>query len=99
MPNSQIKIAAVQMVSTPEPEENFATARRLVGQAAADGAQLVLLPEYWPIMGLRDTDKVAHAETLGAGPIQSLMAELAQQHGIWLIGGTLPLVAPEAGKC
>jgi len=80
MPNSQIKIAAVQMVSTPEPEENFATARRLVGQAAADGAQLVLLPEYWPIMGLRDTDKVAHAETLGAGPIQSLMAELAQQH-------------------
>ena len=98
MPNSQIKIAAVQMVSTPEPEENFATARRLVGQAAADGAQLVLLPEYWPIMGMRDTDKVAHAETLGAGPIQSLMAELAQQHGIWLIGGTLPLVAPEAGK-
>lgn len=98
MPNSQIKIAAVQMVSTPEPEENFAVARRLVAQAVADGAQLVLLPEYWPIMGMRDTDKVAHAETLGAGPIQAVMAELAQQHGIWLIGGTLPLVAPEAGK-
>jgi nitrilase len=91
-------VAAVQMVSTPVPEENFSVVRRLVGQAAAQGAQLVLLPEYWPIMGMHDTDKIGHAEPLDAGPIQLLMADLARQHRIWLIGGTLPLVAPEAGK-
>ncbi len=93
-----VKIAAVQMISTPILEENFATVRRLVAQAASEGAQLVLLPEYWPVMGMHETDKIACAEALDAGPIQAVMAELARTHGIWLIGGTLPLIAPEAGK-
>lgn len=93
-----VTVAAVQMVSTPVPEENFAVARRLVAQAAAQGAQLVLLPEYWSIMGMHDSDKIGYAEAQGAGPIQALMADLARQHRVWLIGGTLPLVAPEAGK-
>ena len=91
-------IAAVQMISSPNVAENIASARRLVQEAAATGAQLVTLPEYWPIMGLADTDKVAHAEQPGAGPIQDFMAEAALKHGIWLIGGTLPLVSSDAGK-
>ncbi|UOD27493.1 carbon-nitrogen hydrolase family protein [Massilia violaceinigra] len=91
-------VAAVQMISTPIVAENIATARRLVGEAAARGATLVTLPEYWPIMGMSDTDKVAHAEAPGHGPIQDCMAQLARQHGIWLIGGTLPLVSPDAGR-
>ena len=89
------KVAAIQMVSTPLVEENMASARRLVGQAAAQGAQLVLLPEYWAIMGMSDSDKVAKAEALGAGPIQDCMASLAREHGIWLLGGTLPLASPD----
>jgi len=92
------RVAAVQMVSTPDVAQNLATARRLVGEAAAGGATLVTLPEYWPIMGMVDADKVAHAEKAGAGPIQECMAELAREHGIWLIGGTLPLVSDDAGK-
>ncbi|MEH6437769.1 carbon-nitrogen hydrolase family protein [Massilia sp. DD77] len=92
------KIAAVQMVSTPRVGDNLATVRRLVGEAAAEGASLVALPEYWPIMGMSDTDKVAHAEQPGHGPIQDCMAGLAREHGIWLIGGTLPLVSPQDGK-
>ncbi|MEO8599182.1 MAG: nitrilase-related carbon-nitrogen hydrolase, partial [bacterium] len=96
--NGLIRIAAVQMISTPHPAENIATARRLVAQAAQQGAQLVLLPEYWPIMGMDDVDKVAHAESAGSGPFQAAMAELARQHDIWLIGGTLPMTAPESGK-
>lgn len=91
-------VAAVQMVSTPIVEENIATARRLVAEAAARGAELVTLPEYWPIMGMSDTDKVGHAEQPGSGPIQDFMAEAAREHRIWLIGGTLPLVSPDAGK-
>jgi deaminated glutathione amidase len=93
-----VKIAAVQMVSTPVVEENIATARRLIAQAAAQGAQLVLLPEYWPVMGMKEADKVGHAEQLDAGPIQRFMAQIAREHRIWLIGGTLPMVAPEPGK-
>ena len=91
-------VAAVQMVSTPQVSDNLATVRRLVGEAAAAGADLVALPEYWPIMGMSDLDKVAHAEQPGSGPIQDCMAGLAREHGVWLIGGTLPLVSKEDGK-
>ncbi|MBG6222719.1 nitrilase [Janthinobacterium sp. CG_23.4] len=91
-------VAAVQMISSPCVEENLATAQRLVAQAAAAGAQLVVLPEYWAIMGQQETDKLAHAEQPGSGPIQDGMAQMARQHGIWLIGGTLPLISGEEGK-
>jgi len=92
------KIAAIQMVSSASVERNIATARRLIEQAAAQGAQCVLLPEYWPIMGMDEADKVAHAESPGNGPIQQFMADIARQYQLWLIGGTLPLVSPEVGK-
>ena len=91
-------VAAVQMISSPSVADNLATARRLVAQAAAAGAQLVVLPEYWAIMGQQETDKLAHAEQPGSGPIQDGMAQMARQHGIWLIGGTLPLISGEEGK-
>lgn len=93
-----VKIAAVQMVSTPIVEENFASARRQVAEAAQQGASLVLLPEYWPIMGMKESDKVAHAERLDDGPIQKCMSEMARENGVWLIGGTLPMAAPDADK-
>jgi predicted amidohydrolase len=92
------RVAAVQMISSPDVQQNIASARRLVAEAAASGAQLVTLPEYWPIMGLSEVDKVAHAEQPGSGPIQDFMGAAAREHGVWLIGGTLPLVSPEAGK-
>lgn len=98
MMNDKTRIAAVQMVSTPVPDQNFAAAGRLVRDAAQQGAQLVLLPEYWPIMGMHESDKVGYAEQLDAGPIQAFMSSIAREHNIWLIGGTLPMIAPEAGK-
>ena len=91
-------VAAVQMISSPSVTDNIATARRLVTQAAAAGAQLVLLPEYWAIMGVHDTDKVGVAEPLGSGPIQDFMSGLARELGIWLIGGTLPLASDDPDK-
>jgi deaminated glutathione amidase len=86
-----MKIAAVQMVSTPDWPANRDAAARLVAQAAAAGAQLVLLPEYFCILGRRDTDKLALAEDPGGGPIQSFLAGLAAEHRLWLVGGTLPI--------
>ncbi|MGZ3239484.1 MAG: carbon-nitrogen hydrolase family protein [Burkholderiaceae bacterium] len=96
--NSMARIAAVQMVSTPDVKQNIATAQRLIAEAGQQGAQLVLLPESWPIMGMHETDKVDHAEQLDVGPIQTFMSDSARINKIWLIGGTLPLVAPEANK-
>jgi nitrilase len=86
-----MKIAAVQMVSTPNVETNLEAARRLVGRAAGEGAELVVLPEYFCFMGRSDRDKLAVAEAPGDGPIQRMLAESAREHGVWLIGGTLPL--------
>jgi nitrilase len=86
-----MKIAAVQMLSSPDLDHNLDRAATLVAQAAAQGAELVALPEYFCLMGRRDTDKLRHAELPGSGPIQSTLADLARRHRLWLIGGTLPL--------
>ncbi|WP_175901776.1 carbon-nitrogen hydrolase family protein [Burkholderia seminalis] len=92
------RVAALQMVSTPDVTRNLAEARRLIAEAAGEGAQLVLLPEYFCFMGHRDTDKLALAEPYQDGPIQRFLADAARRHGIWVIGGTLPLKAPEPDR-
>lgn len=90
-----LSIAALQMVSTPEVQANLATARRLLQQAAADGAELAVLPEYFCLMGQRDADKLAIAEDFGHGPIQAALAQAARELGLWIVGGTLPLRTAE----
>ena len=92
-----MKIAAVQMVSTPRVAANLETARRLVARAAGEGAQLVVLPEYFCFMGANDRDKLAIAEAPGTGPIQRMLAEMAREHRVWLSGGTLPLTLDDGG--
>ncbi|MDE2611928.1 MAG: carbon-nitrogen hydrolase family protein [Burkholderiales bacterium] len=91
-----MKLAALQMVSTPDVAENLASAVRLVAEAAAAGAELVALPEYFCLLGRRDTDKLAAAEQPGHGPIQQTLAGLARRHRVWLVGGTLPIVVDAA---
>ena len=93
MSKQNCRIAAVQMVSGPRVADNLETAARLVADAVAQGAQLVVLPEYFPIIGAADADRVRAREAFGAGPIQSWLAETARQHGIWLFAGTIPLAA------
>ena len=91
-----MKIAALQMVSTPEVARNLEAAAALIARAAALGAGLAALPEYFCLMGRRDDDKLAIAEPPGDGPMQRFLSEQARTHGLWLIGGTLPL--REAGS-
>lgn len=90
-----MKIAALQMVTGADLHANLDSARRLIALAAAEGAGLVALPEYFCFMGRADTDKLAIAETPGDGPIQRMLAEAAAAHGVWVIGGTLPLKSPD----
>ena len=92
------KVAAVQMISAPTIPENLVTARRLITQAAEQGAKLVLLPEYWAALEARDQDKIAHAEDPGKGPVQDFMASISKELGIWLLGGTISLKSPIEGK-
>ncbi len=92
-----IRVAAVQMVSKPDVAANLRDAAGLIDDAAAHGARLVALPEYFCLMG-RETDKVAAREADGSGPIQDFLAETAARHRIWLVGGTVPLVAPQPDR-
>ncbi len=93
-----MKIASVQMVSGPDPQLNQASARRLLEEAKRLGAELIALPEYWPVMGLRDTDKIACAEEFGDGPLQSFLAQAARELSVCIVGGTIPLRSLETNK-
>ena len=91
MADTQIPVAAVQMVSSTCVDDNVESAARWIHTAADKGAKIVLLPEYFCIMGRHDTDKLVHKESSGEGPLQQFLSAQARQHGIWLIGGTIPL--------
>ncbi|OIQ96537.1 2-oxoglutaramate amidase [mine drainage metagenome] len=96
--SSRTKIAAVQMISGPEVGANLVEAARLIGQAAAEGAQLVALPEYFPMIGASDEARLEAREQEGDGPIQRFLSETAKRHGIWLVGGSLPFAADDPAK-
>lgn len=91
-----MKVAAIQMVSGTAPAPNLAQAQELLEQAAGQGAELAVLPEYFCILGRRDTDKLAIQERFGVGPIQDFLAATAQRLGLWIAGGTLPLTIDAA---
>ena len=93
-----VRIAGVQMASGPNVAANLNEAARLIGMAAGRGAKLVALPEYFPIMGMQDHDKVKVREADGDGPIQQFLAGTAREHGIWLVGGSVPLVSANPHK-
>ncbi|RYF41038.1 MAG: carbon-nitrogen hydrolase family protein, partial [Comamonadaceae bacterium] len=85
--------AAIQMVSGTSVQGNLDAARVLLAQAAAQGAELAVLPEYFCLMGQRDTDKLAVREAFGQGTVQAFLAGAAREFGLWIVGGTLPLAA------
>jgi nitrilase len=93
-----MKVAAIQMVSVSHPDTNIQTAKRLLEQAKSQGAELAVLPEYWSIMGLRDTDKVTFAEPFGNGILQSFLAQMAIDLKMTIIGGTIPLQSSDSDK-
>jgi nitrilase len=93
-----MKIAALQMVSTPDVARNLDTAASLIDEAAKAGARLVALPEYFCHLGRRDTAKLAIAEADGDGPIHRLLADCARRAGVWVVGGTLPMRTADAQR-
>jgi len=94
--DSAMKIAALQMVATPDVDRNLDAARRLIEAAARDGARLVALPEYFCLMGQNDRDKLRIAEEDADGPIQRMLSETARTNGLYVVGGTLPIRGTQA---
>ena len=92
------KVAAIQMASGPNVAGNLNEARRLIAEAAEQGARLVVLPEFFAIMGMSEQDKIDAREQPGQGMIQSFLSETARRHRIWLVGGSIPLAASAPGK-
>jgi len=93
-----MKIAAIQMVSTGDLNDNLQQAAALLDQAAAQGAELAVLPEYFCLIGQNDADKLAIQEPYGKGPIQQFLADTARRLKLWIVGGTLPLTATQADR-
>ena len=98
MAEGKFRVAALQMVSEPEVQANLAAAGELIAQAAGEGAQLVALPEYFCILGLRERDKVTVREAYGQGPIQDFLAAAAAKNKVWLVGGSAPLACADPDR-
>jgi predicted amidohydrolase len=92
------KVAAIQMVSAADVPANLAAAARLIAAAAAEGARLVALPENFYLIGRHEADKVTARERDGDGPIQGFLADAAQRHRVWLLGGTAPIETADPGR-
>lgn len=96
--NGIVKIAGIQMASGPNVAANLSEAEKLIEIAVEQGAKLVALPEYFAIMGMKDTDKVKVAEKEGSGPIQEFLSNIAKKHEIWVVGGSIPLQSEQQEK-
>lgn len=91
-------IATIQMVSSTSVQRNLEAAGQLLAQASAQGAELVVLPEYFCLMGEQDADKLTIQETMGHGPLQDFLSQSARDLGLWIVGGTLPIATAEASR-
>ncbi len=89
--NKMTRIAAVQMTSGGSLESNLQQAAELIAQAVEQGAELLVLPEYFAYHGCRDIAGISQAERDASGPARQFLACMAQQHGVWLVGGTIPV--------
>jgi deaminated glutathione amidase len=87
MDGREITAAAIQMSSTPNKGENLDTAEQLIRSAASSAAGLIALPELWNCHGLEDV-YWENAEPV-PGPTTEFLGGLAQELGIYLIGGSI----------
>ncbi len=87
MSTTAFDVAVLQMNSGEDKAANVETALRLIDEAAATGARLVVLPEIWTYLGAEDGNR-ANAESI-PGPVTDALAQKARQHGIYVHGGTI----------
>lgn len=94
----KICVASIMLTSGTSPQKNLDKVTALVEKAAQAGVNWVVLPEYWPIMGQEETDKLAFAEADGEGMLQNTLAQLALKHRVSLFAGSIPLATHDPQK-
>lgn len=92
------RVAAIQMCSSCNVDENLQSAAELIAQAAAQKAKLIVLPEMFSIMGTQAEDKVTIQEEYGEGKIQNFLADIAKKHNVWIVGGTIPIASDDPNR-
>lgn len=95
---SSVKVALIQMTSSSEVDDNLASAENLIESAAAQGVQLVVLPESFALMEKYHGQKLEHVERDGHGQIQDWMSSLAKKLKLVLVGGTIAVESEVENK-
>lgn len=90
--NTRCRVAAIQMVSGVDLEANLLRAAALVERAALAGAQLVVLPETFALFLASEQRELGVREGGDTARVRPFLAALAARFGLWLVGGTLPVV-------
>lgn len=91
-------IAAIQMASTNDVKANLDLSSQLIEKAAAQGAKLAVLPENFATLGLTSQKSLQLAEKFQTGPIQQHISGIAKKNKIYIVGGTIPLLAADKKK-
>jgi nitrilase len=98
MNDNKTKVAAIQMATSPNVSANLLEAERLISEAAESGAGLIVLPENFAFMGEHERQMCTLREHQGDGPLQNFISQMARRHGVWLVGGTIPMEASDGAK-
>lgn len=91
-------MAAIQFCATASVDENLQSIATLTQKAVQQGARLIVLPENAALMGAAEHAKLEISEIAGEGRIQAFLSQLAKQHQVWIVGGTLPIKSDQPGK-
>jgi len=91
MEKQALKVACRQLASGSNVNANLLVTEKLVEAAAHDGANLVVLPENFAFMGANCSELLKIREPVEDGPLQYFLSHLAKRHGIWLVGGSIPM--------
>jgi len=90
-----INVAAIQLKPASSLEDNLTNAAALLSEAAAAGAQLAVLPENFAHYGQKDFTAIGLQESTDDGPVRQFLSDQARLNGLWLVGGSLPVLDAE----
>jgi predicted amidohydrolase len=93
-----LKVAAIQMCSSDNVDENLSIAQHLISRAKFNGAELIVLPEMFVHIAMDKHAKVQIKEPFGSGKIQNFLAQQAKHHKVWIVSGTIPLSTDDENK-
>jgi predicted amidohydrolase len=92
------KVAAIQMCSSKDVDENLESAKKLIAEAARNQARLIVLPEMFTLIGGDAADKIQAHEKFGQGKVQSFLSEQAKSHEVYIVGGTTLISCDDENK-